>query len=82
MTYCGHYTQYIFYSNDSSHIGNLPDSSGLYDYNFYILPDYTIPSDPTNTNVRNALSLHSFTTTIIATTVNFLSLPTLVQMQT
>lgn len=81
MSYCNN-KPYIFYTNDSSVIGNQPDSSGQYTYNFYILPDYTLPTDTTNINIRNSLSLHSFTSTIITSTNNDLSLPQLVQMQT
>jgi len=74
MSYCGH-KSYIFYSNDSSVIANEADSNGEYIYNFYILPDYTIPVDTTNVDVRNSLSMHSFTSTIITKTNNYLSLP-------
>lgn len=81
MSYCNHKT-YVFYSSDNSKIANEADSSGEYIYNFYILPDYNIPGDTTNINVRNSLSLHSFTSTIITKTANYLSLPELVQMQT
>jgi hypothetical protein len=81
MSYCNH-KPYNFYLNDSSIIGNQADSSGYYIYNFYILPDYTISNDNTNVDVRNALSLHSFSSTIITSTNNYLSLPELVQMQT
>lgn len=74
MSYCNH-KSYIFYSNDSSTIANEADSSGEYIYNFYILPDYAIPVDTTNVDIRNSLSLHSFTSTIITKTSNYLSLP-------
>jgi len=81
MSYCNH-KSYTFYHNDSSKIANEADSSGEYIYNFYILPDYTIPADTTNVDIRNSLSLHSFTSTIITNTLNYLTLPELVQMQT
>lgn len=51
-------------------------------YNFYILPDYTIPIDTTNANVRSSLTLSSTSTTVITSTSNFQSLPTLIQMNT
>jgi hypothetical protein len=81
MSYCNK-KPYIFYSNDSSKITNEADSNGEYIYNFYILPDYTIPADTTNIDIRNSLSMHSFTSTIITKTTNYLALPELVQMQT
>ncbi len=81
MSYCNQ-KSYIFYSNDSSKIANEADSNGEYIYNFYILPDYNIPTDTTNVDIRNSLSLHSFTSTIITKTNNYLALPELVQMQT
>lgn len=46
------------------------------------MPDYTISSDPTNTNIRNLLSLNTEATNIITSTANYISLPSLVQMQT
>jgi hypothetical protein len=81
MSYCNN-KPYTFYPNDTSKIANQADSSGEYIYNFYILPDYTIPADTTNVDIRNSLALHSFTSTIITNTVNYLALPELVQMQT
>lgn len=81
MRFCGN-VSYIFYSNDNTTISNQPDSNGDYIYGFYILPDYTQPADTTNTNIRNQLSLNSFTTTIITSTSNYIGLPSLVQMQT
>jgi hypothetical protein len=81
MTYCN-YRPYIFYLNDSSVMTNQADSSGQYIYNFYILPDYTLPSDQTNVNIRNSLSMQSFTSTILTNTYNYLNLPGLVQIQT
>ena len=74
MSYCNN-KPYIFYLNDSSRISNQPDSNGYYIYNFYILPDYSIPADSTNIDIRNSLSMHSFTSTIITKTNNYLSLP-------
>jgi hypothetical protein len=81
MSYCNQ-KPYVFYKNDSSVILNEADSSGEYIYNFYVLPDYTISDDTTNVDVRNSLSLHSFTSTIIQSTNDYLNLPDLVQMQT
>jgi hypothetical protein len=81
MSYCNR-KPYIFYTNDSSKIANEADSNGEYIYNFYILPDYNIPADTTNVDIRNSLSMHSFTSTIITKTSNYLALPELVQMQT
>lgn len=51
-------------------------------YNFYILPDYSIPIDSTNSDIRSALALSSTSTTIITSTTNFIDLPELIQMQT
>jgi hypothetical protein len=58
ISYCGNMS-YVFYNNGSSMILNQPDSNGWYIYGFYIEPDYTIPSDSTNTNIRNQLSLNT-----------------------
>lgn len=74
MTICNN-KQYVFYNNDSSVISNIADSSGYYTYNFYILPDYNIANDNTNVDVRNSLSLHSFSNIIITSTEDYLSLP-------
>lgn len=81
MSYCGN-TPYVFYSSSSSIILNEADSNGWYIYGFYIEPDYSLPSDPTNTNIRNQLSLSTQATTIITTTTDYITLPVLVQMQT
>jgi hypothetical protein len=81
MSYCGS-SIYTFYPFDNSTILNQPDSNGWYIYGFYILPDYTQASDSTNANIRNQLSLNSFTTTIITSTNDYINLPSLVQMQT
>lgn len=61
---------------------NTPDSNGWYIYGFYIEPDYTIAADTTNTNIRNQLSLNTEATNIITSTSNYITLPSLVQMQT
>ena len=58
ISYCGN-TPYILYGNGTDTILNEPDSNGWYIYGFYIMPDYTISSDPTNTNIRNQLSLNT-----------------------
>ena len=46
------------------------------------MPDYTISSDTTNTNIANQLSLTTEAANIISSTANSASLPSLVQMQT
>lgn len=51
-------------------------------YNFYIVPDYSIPIDSTNSDIRTALALSSTSTTIITSTDDFIDLPELIQMQT
>ena len=81
ISHCGN-TPFTFYSNSSSTILNQPDSNGWYIYGFYIMPDYTLSADPTNTNIRNQLSLNTEATSIITSTANYISLPSLVQMQT
>ena len=79
--YCG-LKNTIFYKNDSSVIENEPNSDGEYVYNFYIIPDYSIPNDTTNTDIRSSLALSSTSTTIITSTASFIDLPELIQMQT
>lgn len=81
MSWCQS-TSLIFYKNNSSPISNVADTNGQYLYNFYILPDYSLALDNTNLNIRSNLALHSFTTTIITSTLNFAALPDFVQMQT
>lgn len=81
MSSCGN-TPYILYNNDSSVVLNQADSNGWYIYGFYIEPDYTIANDQTNANIRNQLSLSTQATTIITSTANYITLPSLVQMQT
>lgn len=81
MSYCGN-TPYIFYPNDAAVIHNSPDSSGNYIYGFYIEPDYTLASDSTNANIRNQLSISTSATTIITSAPDYITLPSLVQMQT
>lgn len=71
-----------FYTNETDVITKQANSNGEYVYNFYILPDYTIPIDPTNANIRSALTLSSTSTTIITSTDNVQDLPGLIQMQT
>lgn len=81
MSTCGG-TITPFYSQTTDKILKQANSNGEYVYNFYILPDYTIPIDQTNANIRSALTLSSTSTTIITSTNNVISLPGLVQMQT
>jgi hypothetical protein len=71
-----------FYTSVNNKVVKQANSNGEYVYNFYVLPDYTIPIDPTNANIRSALTLSSTSTTIITSTNNVLSLPGLIQMQT
>ena len=71
-----------FYTSVSNKIVKQANSNGEYVYNFYILPNYAIPIDPTNANIRSALTLSSTSTTIITSTNNVLSLPGHIQMQT
>lgn len=71
-----------FYLTSTDVIIKEANSNGEYMYNFYILPDYTIPIDTTNANVRSSLTLSSTSTTVITSTSNFQSLPTLIQMNT
>ena len=71
-----------FYTALSDKIVKKANTNGEYVYNFYILPDYTIPIDQTNANIRSALTLSSTSTTIITSTNNVISLPGLIQMQT
>ena len=81
MSYCDN-TPYVFYANNTETILNEPDSNGWYIYGFYIMPDYTLASDSTNTDIRNQLALSTSATTIITSTADYISLPSLVQMQT
>jgi len=81
MSTCGN-NPYTLYNNDSSVVLNQPDSNGWYIYGFYIEPDYTNSNDQTNANIRNQLSLSTQATTIITSTTNYITLPSLVQMQT
>ena len=70
MSVCGG-TITPFYTATTDVITKQANSNGEYVYNFYILPDYTIPIDPTNANIRSALTLSSTSTTIITSTNNF-----------
>lgn len=57
-----------FYTASTDLIIKQANSNGEYMYNFYILPDYTIPIDTTNANIRSSLTLSSTSTTIITST--------------
>jgi len=72
----------VFYPSTTTKIGNRYNSNGEFIYAFYIQPDTTIPSDTTNSNIRNSLTINTFTTTIITSTANYINLPSLVQMLT
>lgn len=81
MSVCGG-ARTVFYTADTDVIANEANTNGEYLYNFYILPDYSIPVDLTNQNIRSALTLSSTSTNIITTTANSASLPQFIQMQT
>lgn len=81
LHYCGQ-KDTIFYHTDTSTIHKEANSDGEYVFNFYIIPDYSIPIDSTNSDIRSALALSSTSTTIITSTANFINLPELIQMQT
>jgi hypothetical protein len=81
MHYC-HGKSTTFYPNDSVVMANEANSDGEFVYNFYILPDYSVPVDSTNSDIRSALALSSTSTTIIESTADSGDLPELIQMQT
>lgn len=73
----------VFYPELSSTLFEQPDpDNGLYSYGVYVIPDYTIPNDQTNANIKQSLSNATFLTTLLSTTNNSASLPWLISIAT
>lgn len=55
---------------------------GIYSYGVYVLPDYTLPYDNTNTNVKLKLADPLFLSKVLTTTNGGTQLPWLISLST
>jgi|JI6StandDraft_1071083.scaffolds.fasta_scaffold76916_2 hypothetical protein len=72
----------VFYPNATTKLFDAPLSSGAYSYGIYLLPDYSLQYDNTNTNVKQKLADPLFLSKVITSTSNSSQLPWLISLST
>src|ERR1019366_6679584 len=72
----------VFYPNLTTVLIDAPLSSGIYSYSIYVLPDYSLQYDSTNTNVKQELTNPLFISNVLTSTSNNSQLPWLMSLAT